>query len=171
MFSHATNQDGDMKMRQQSPEAEGRAWHHGPSLVVDVGVGEVEVALLVEVEFVGEVEGHALGRPPSAVRIGDAGAVAVADGGRGRSVGDSGAATRGRHSGGVAGGADRRPRGRRSGCCVPWTGTGSGGAVARIGGGGADEDAGGKRDGIVEEGSATRSRGIERASRAVMTAT
>ena len=82
-------------MRQQSPEAEERAWHHGPSLVVDVGVGEVEVALLVEVEFVGEVEGHALGRPPSAVRIGDAGAVAVADGGRGRSVGDSGAATRG----------------------------------------------------------------------------
>ena len=46
---------------------------------------------------------------------------------------------------------------------------GSGGAVARIGGGGADEDAGGKRDGIVEEGSATRSRGIERASRAGMT--
>jgi len=95
MFSHPTNQDGDMKMRQQSPEAEGRAWHHGPSLVVDVGVGEVEVALLVEVEFVGEVEGHALGRPPSAVRIGDAVAVAVADGGRGQSVGDRGAATGG----------------------------------------------------------------------------
>jgi len=44
---------------------------------------------------------------------------------------------------------------------------GSGGAFARIGGGGADEDAGRQSDGIAEEGSVTRSRGSA-ASRAEM---
>ena len=45
----------------QSRGKRARAWHHRPSLVVDAGVGEVDVALVVEVEVVGEVEAHALG--------------------------------------------------------------------------------------------------------------
>ena len=45
----------------QSRGERARAWHHRPSLVVDAGVGEVDVALVVEVEVVGEVEAHALG--------------------------------------------------------------------------------------------------------------